>query len=296
MATLVPVTSDDRVSPHPHDEDGDPRSSSFSGAEPGDPEAPNATTATASEAAPDGRSKRSRRKRKQLPLWQETILLLAVALVLAFVIKAFFLQAFYIPSESMVPGLQVNDRILVEKPSYWGDNGPQRGDVVVFEDPGGWLGSAAAEGPSNPIAQVMSKIGLYPTGGHLVKRVIGLEGDVISCCDDQGRILVNGQPLDEPYLADGLQCNGPEVNGCTADWETVEVPEGQMFVMGDNRSQSEDSAARICDPALDTACTTGREFVDTDLVVGKVFAVVWPRSSWDWLERPETFADVPDPR
>ncbi|NEN80074.1 signal peptidase I [Nocardioides zeae] len=231
-----------------------------------------------------------------MPLWQETILLLVVALTLAFVIKAFFLQAFYIPSESMVPGLQVNDRILVEKPSYWGDNGPERGDVVVFEDPGGWLGPAAAEGPSNPIAQVMSKIGLYPTGGHLVKRVIGLEGDVVSCCDEQGRILVNGQPLDEPYLADGLQCNGPEVNGCTADWETVEVPEGQMFVMGDNRAQSEDSAARICDPAVNTACTTGREFVDTDLVVGKVFAVVWPRSSWDWLERPATFADVPDPQ
>lgn len=295
MASLVPVTSDDRVSPHPHDEDGDPRSSSFSGTE-GERPTPSTAADEPAETASAGRAKRSRRKRKQLPLWQETVLLLAVALALAFVIKAFFLQAFYIPSESMVPGLQVNDRILVEKPSYWGDNGPERGDVVVFEDPGGWLGPTAAEGPSNPIAQVMSKVGLYPTGGHLVKRVIGLEGDVISCCDEQGRILVNGQPLDEPYLADGLQCNGPEVNGCTADWETVEVPEGQMFVMGDNRAQSEDSAARICDPAVNTACTTGREFVDTDLVVGKVFAVVWPRSSWDWLERPATFADVPDPR
>ena len=108
------------------------------------------------------------RKRKQLRLWQETILLLAVALVLAVVIKALFVQAFYIPSESMEPGLVQNDRILVQKVSYWGGNDPQRGDVVVFKDPGGWLGPADSAGPTSTLTKVMSKVGLSPSGGHLV--------------------------------------------------------------------------------------------------------------------------------
>ena len=128
--------------------------------------------------------KPGRSKRKQLPLWQETILLLGVALVLAIVIKTFFVQAFYIPSESMEPGLILNDRILIQKVSYWGDDEPERGDVVVFKDPGGWLPPIDSAGPSNPVARVMAKIGLYPTGGHLVKRVIGVAGDTIECCDD----------------------------------------------------------------------------------------------------------------
>ena len=139
----------------------------------------------AEAAAPRGKGQR----RKHLPVWQETILLLGIALVLAIVIKALFLQAFYIPSESMEPGLVKNDRILVEKPSYWFGS-PQRGDVVVFKDPGGWLRGEEAAGPTSTVAKVLSKIGLYPTGGHLVKRVIGVAGDVIECCDDQGRLSV----------------------------------------------------------------------------------------------------------
>lgn len=281
------MTTDDRESPAPPAEGKDPRSSSFSD----DAEA-------GSEAAPATR----RRKRKQLPLWQETILLLGVAIVLAIVIKTLFLQAFYIPSVSMTPGLQVNDRILVEKPSYWFDE-PERGDVVVFEDPGSWLSDAANAGPSNPVAQVMARMGLYPTGGHLVKRVIGTEGDVVTCCDEQGRILVNGQPLDEPYLEEGLECNGPEQGTCTPRdgetyvWQTVPVPDGKLFVLGDNRANSEDSAARMCrdDPGNTNLCTPGAEFVDADLVVGRVFAVAWPRDHWRWVTRPETFDDVPAP-
>ena len=92
------------------------------------------------------------------------------------VLKAFFVQAFYIPSESMEPGLVKNDRILVQKVSYWGGGGPQRGDVVVFEDPGGWLGAGDVAGPENPVAKALAKVGLYPSGGHLVKRVIGVAG------------------------------------------------------------------------------------------------------------------------
>ena len=94
------------------------------------------------------RSSRASAEQKHLPVWQETILLLGIALVLAIVIKALFVQAFYIPSESMEPGLVKNDRILVQKVSYWFGGSPQRGDVVVFKDPGGWLGPAESAGPA----------------------------------------------------------------------------------------------------------------------------------------------------
>ena len=138
----------------------------------------------------DGTTSPAKSKRK-LPLWQETVLLVVVAVVLAVVIKSLFVQSFYIPSPSMEPGLVKNDRIIVEKWSYWFGGSPQRGDVVVFEDPGDWLNPEEAAGPTNLVTKAMAKVGLYPEGGHLVKRVIGIEGDVITCCDKQGRISVN---------------------------------------------------------------------------------------------------------
>jgi len=229
--------------------------------------------------------------KKHLPLWQETILLLAVALGLAILIKALLVQAFYIPSESMEPGLVQNDRILVQKVSYWFGGTPQRGDVVVFKDPGGWLSGSEAVGPPNVVTKMMAKIGLYPSGGHLVKRVIGVAGDVIKCCDDEGRIEVNGVALDEKGYArrDGAPCYGPMI-GC--DWLTTEVPEGTIFVMGDNRSHSADSTVHMCRGSTD--CVPGAEFVPVDLVVGKVFVLLWPRSHFRWLHRPADFSDIPD--
>ncbi len=236
-------------------------------------------------------------KKKHLPLWQETILLLGVALVLAVVIKALFVQAFYIPSESMEPGLVKNDRILVQKVSYWFGGGPERGDVVVFKDPGGWLGPSESAGPTNPIAQVMAKVGLYPEGGHLVKRVVGVEGDVIECCDKEGRISVNGSPLEEDaYVQDEKgegDCRGPMPGGC--DWTAGPVPDDHLFVMGDNRNHSADSSAHMCRPKAETECVPGDEFVPVDLVVGKVFVLLWPYDHFRWVQRPGTFADVPDP-
>ena len=142
--------------------------------------------------APSSRGRKA--ARPHIPVWQETLILLVIAVLLAVVLKAFFVQAFYIPSESMEPGLVKNDRILVQKVSYWGGGSPDRGDVVVFEDPGGWLGADDVAGPENPVAKALEKIGLYPSGGHLVKRVIGVAGDTIVCCDDLGRISVNGTP------------------------------------------------------------------------------------------------------
>jgi signal peptidase I len=234
-------------------------------------------------------------KKKHRPWWQETLLLLVIAVVLAVVIKTFFVQAFYIPSPSMVPGLVKNDRILVEKPSYWFGGEPQRGDVIVFEDPGDWLPAYEKVGPTNPVARAMSEVGLYPTGGHLVKRVIGVAGDTIVCCDEQGRISVNGQPLaEDDYVnnAGTIDCRGPQGPG-DCDWTAGPVPSGHVFVMGDNRTESADSSYHLCRPEDDT-CDPRDAFVGTDLVVGKVFAVVWPQDHWDWLTRPATFDDVPD--
>jgi signal peptidase I len=244
---------------------------------------------TGSEARSDGPGKTSR---KHLPVWQETILLLGIALVIAIVIKALFVQAFYIPSESMEPGLVKNDRILVEKPSYWFGQ-PERGDVVVFKDPGGWLPAEDSAVPTG-VAGVLSKIGLYPAGGHLVKRVVGVEGDVIKCCDTKGRISVNGQPLNEKGYArlDGADCYGPMPTGTShCDWQVGPVPKGDLFVMGDNRSHSADSSFHAC---LDQPDCGDNPYVDGDDVVGKVFLLPWPSDRFTVLHRPKSFADVPD--
>lgn len=238
-------------------------------------------------------------KGKHLSWWQETILLLVIALGLSLLIKTFFFQAFYIPSESMEPGLVNNDRILVEKPSYWLGGTPQRGDVVVFKDPGDWLPAWEKAGPTGAIATGLAKIGLYPTGGHLVKRVIGVAGDVIVCCDDKGRISVNGQPLDEDnYVNDpkNQTCRGPEGPGGGCSWTAGPVPAGKLFLMGDNRANSADSSYHLCGEDAGDDCDRSDAYVDEDLVVGKVFAVIWPRDHWDWLTRPTTFKDVPDPQ
>ncbi len=228
------------------------------------------------------------RARKHLPVWQETILLLVVALFLAIGIKAFLVQPFYIPSESMEPGLVKDDRILVQKPSYWFGDTPQRGDVVVFKDPGGWLSEADSAGPSGFVAQALAKIGLYPTGGHLVKRVIGVEGDIIECCDEQGRLKVNGVPLEESSYARPGECYGPMIASCS--WTAGPVPGGKLFVMGDNRANSADSSRHLCTPEV-TECSDS-PWVDTDLVVGRLMAVVWPLGKARFDHRPEAFESV----
>ena len=233
----------------------------------------------------------SARKKRHLSVWQESLLLLAVAIVLAVAIKALFVQAFYIPSESMEPGLVKNDRILVQKMSYWFGGSPKRGDVVVFQDPGGWLDAAESAGPANPVARAMARVGLYPQGGHLVKRVVGVEGDVIECCDKQGRISVNGTPLNEDAYVnnpDSVSCRGPMPGDC--DWTAGPVPDGHIFVMGDNRNRSADSTVHLCQDD-ETDCSDN-PFIPVDLVVGKVFVLLWPADHFSWVKRPATFADV----
>ncbi|GAA1927912.1 hypothetical protein GCM10009815_22980 [Nocardioides marmoribigeumensis] len=217
-------------------------------------------------------------ERDHLPFWQEMVLLLVVALILAVGIKALFMQAFYIPSGSMNDTLVFNDRILVEKVSYWGDGSPQRGDIVVFADPGGWLDEQQAPQARNPLAKTLEAFGLFPTGGHLVKRVIGVGGDTVRCCDKLGRLRVNGTPLEErDYLAPGAK---PSLITFK-----VEIPRGYLWVMGDNRGESADSRVHLGDP--------GGGCVPVDDVVGKVFSVVWPLTHATIIHRPSTFETVP---
>jgi signal peptidase I len=217
--------------------------------------------------------------RKSMPLWQETILLLGLALILALVIKSLFVQAFYIPSPSMEPLFIKNDRILVQKVSYWGGASPSRGDIVVFKDPGGWLNEADTTTPQGPVTKLMEKVGLYPTGGHLVKRVIGVGGDRVVCCDAKGRITVNGKALNEKaYLPKGTAPSQIKFDRT--------IPKDHLWMMGDNRSFSYDSRGHMGGP--------GGGFVSEDLVVGKVFTLIWPWKRAEFIHRPATFEDIPD--
>jgi signal peptidase I len=244
----------------------------------------------------DAGTRKRKNKRKQLPIWQETILLLGIAIVLAVVIKAFFVQAFYIPSQSMEPGLVKNDRILVQKVSYWGGDGPERGDVIVFKDPGGWLNPEDTKGPTSLLARGLAKVGLYPTGGHLVKRVIGVAGDEIVCCDERGRLSVNGYPLDEKdyVMQDGTECAAPGSGQGRCKLDVGPIPDGYVLVMGDNRSNSSDSTAKLCGDPEAEQCPPTRGLVPVEDVVGKVFALVWPSDRFERITRPDVFEDIPD--
>jgi signal peptidase I len=212
-------------------------------------------------------------RRRRVPIWAETVLLLVLALLVSAVVKTFFVQMFFVPSGSMRPLFVDDDRILVQKISYWtGD--VQRGDVVVFDDPGGrWLGAEGAP-KLTPVQKGLSEIGLYPTGGHLVKRVIGVGGDRVACCDRAGRVTVNGVPLEEKsYIM---------ANAAPSDRRfDVTVPKGRLWVMGDNRPNSEDSRFHQDLP--------GQGTVPEKDVVGKVWAIVWPFGRAHLLHEPKTF-------
>lgn len=215
---------------------------------------------------------------------RETAIVVGTALVLSLLIKTFLVQAFYIPSPSMEQTLVEGDRVLVSQLTP-GPFDLSRGDVVVFKDPGGWL-SPSPEPERGPVAAALVEgltfVGVLPqdSGEHLIKRVIGLGGDVVACCDEQGRLTVGGQPIEETYVYDG-----DEPSDLTFE---VTVPQGRMWVMGDHRSASLDSRWH-----RDLA---GEGTVSTDLVVGRAFSTIWPVSRVSWLsDYPEVFADVPAP-
>jgi len=212
-------------------------------------------------------------RRRRVPIWAETVLLLVLALVVSAIVKTFFVQMFFVPSGSMRPLFVDDDRILVQKMSYWAGD-VHRGDVVVFDDPGGrWLGAEGAP-RLTPVQKGLSEIGLYPTGGHLVKRVIGVGGDRVVCCDKSGRVTVNDVALNErSYIMAGASPSERRFD--------ITVPEGRLWVMGDNRPNSEDSRFHTDLP--------GQGTVPEKDVVGKVWAIVWPFGRSHLLHEPKTF-------
>lgn len=211
------------------------------------------------------------------------IFIVGTALAISLLVKAFLVRSFFIPSESMLETLQINDRIIVSV-ALPGVTEVNRGDVVVFRDPGGWL-SPEPESPREPWQQVLDfflgafGITAEDSTEHLVKRVIGVEGDQIVCCDADGRVTVNGQPIDELYIRDGFP----------GDFEfDVTVPEDSFWVMGDNRNNSQDSRFHGDLPS--------KGFVHRDFIVGRAFLVSWPLENWSWLDNFESvFTNVPDP-
>jgi signal peptidase I len=207
---------------------------------------------------------------------REVVLVVAVAVVVSVVVKTFLLQVFWIPSGSMEQTLDVGDRVVVSKLTP-GPFALHRGDVVVFTDPGDWLRGQPAPPPRGPLPRALSSVGLLPqdSGDHLVKRLIGLSGDHVVCCDATGRLSVNGVPVDETgYLATGARPSEVPFD--------VTVPAGQLWVMGDNRQDSGDSRVH--------------GFLPADEVVGRAELVVWPLRHGKHLGTPGAFADVPAPR
>lgn len=229
------------------------------------------------------------RKTRSGRFFTELVIVVVGALIVSSLLRAFVGQMFIIPSGSMENTLQIDDRVAVQKITDF-----HRGDIVVFADPGGWLGPAEEPDPDpDPFAQVLEFTGLVPTGSdHLIKRVIGMPGDRVICCDKLGRLTVNGFPLDESrYLYTSPDGEPDDPSDLEFD---VTVPAGRIFVMGDHRSASADSRCHLSDLSLD-----GPEgavaFVPIDKVVGPAFAIVMPFNRTSMLTRPPIFDAVPEP-
>jgi signal peptidase I len=206
------------------------------------------------------------------------VIVVGLSLLIATLVRIFLVQAFLIPSQSMEDTLLVGDRVLVSKLSTrFGEI--ERGDVVVFADPDGWLSPLPDETATtlgDRLRDALQFVGVLPddSEGHLIKRVIGVGGDTVACCDEHGQVTVNGTAIDEEdYLRPGDEPSA-------TDFEVV-VPDGELFVMGDHRSNSGDSRVNGTVPLTK--------------VTGRAFAVVWPVSNWARLSGPDTFDAVPEP-
>ena len=241
------------------------------------------TGAAGSSPDPDDTPRRRPRK-QQASFLRELPVLLVIAVVLALLINTFLVKAFFIPSGSMeqtlhgCPGCS-GDRVLVNKVVYRLHD-PRPGDIVVFAGPESWAPEAAVNKPTNPLQRglqaIASTFGVATPGEKdFVKRVIAVGGQTVQCCDEQGRVTVDGRPLDEPYVY--LSDPGYE----PAPFGPVKVPEGRLWMMGDHRDQSSDSRAHITDPDQGT--------IAVDDVIGKAFVIIWPVSRWDTLGTPSDF-------
>ncbi|MCX5367677.1 signal peptidase I [Streptomyces sp. NBC_00015] len=250
------------------------------------------TGARRTSSSGSGRTRAERRKlqrkvkrKRRRSAVREIPLLVGVAVLIALVLKTFLVQAFVIPSGSMEQTIRIGDRVLVDKFTPWFGSKPERGDVVVFKDPGGWLDdeqtTTKKEDPVvvKQIKEGLTFIGLLPSDNEkdLIKRVVGVGGDRVVCCDTQGRVTVNGVPLEEgAYLYPG---NDPSSTSFD-----ITVPQGRLWVMGDHRANSADSRAH---QNTDYGGT-----VSEDEVVGRAMVIAWPLGHWVRLKEPQTFTSV----
>jgi signal peptidase I len=214
---------------------------------------------------------------------RELPVLLVIAVVLALLINTFLVKAFFIPSGSMeqtlhgCPGCS-GDRVLVNKVVYRLHE-PRPGDIVVFAGPESWAPEAAVAEPTNPVQRalraVASTFGVATPGEKdFIKRVVAVGGQTVQCCDADGRVTVDGRPLDEPYTS-----SDPDYT--PTPFGPVRVPAGRLWMMGDHRDESADSRAHITDPDHGT--------IAVDDVIGKAFVIIWPVSRWDTLGTPATY-------
>ncbi len=225
------------------------------------------------DPGPGGRA----RGRPSRSFLAELPVLVLVALLLALAIKAFAFQAFYIPSGSMEPTLEVGDRVLVNKIVYRMRD-IERGDVVVFNGLDSFTPEVSAPEPTTPAGRLLRRaaaaFGFAPPGERdFIKRVIGIPGDRVACCDPEGRVTVNDVPLNEDYVHPGNAASDVSFD--------VQVPPDRLWVMGDHRSRSADSRAHLGDPGGGT--------VPADKVIGRAFVVVWPLDNAGVLSIPATF-------
>ena len=211
---------------------------------------------------------RKDRNKKRPSLGRELLTVVGTALVLSILVRTFLIQAFYVPSASMEDTLQENDRIIVSKISTR-FTGIDRSNVIVFHDPGGWLGEGFPNPYDTPVGRVLQAVGIVPSnsGNDLVKRVIGVANDKIECCDASGRVTVNGVAIADSYIKEGI----------TSDQVTfsVLVPEGNVFVMGDNRGNSEDSRFHL---------DKNNGMVPVEEIIGRVAMRIWPISRIGGIE------------
>ncbi|MDE0546906.1 signal peptidase I [Microbacterium sp. C7(2022)] len=244
-------------------------------------------SASAAATSPAPSAGGARRSRGWLAFARDVVVIVLIAILVSFLVKTFLVRSFYIPSGSMEDTLQVNDRILVDEitPRF---SDFARGDVIVFEDPGGWL-PPQEQVAQSPLAEgidwLMSLVGLSTSDSedHLVKRVIGLPGDHVVCCNNLGQITVNGVAIDESAY---IKVPTPDAAASGDDFD-VTVPAGSLWVLGDNRYRSKDSRYNTDQP--------GEGFVPVENVVGRAFLITWPLDRFGLLDfHHDRFSSVPE--